>query len=508
MKPGRTPVPTFWFRGGWRLAAGLALLPFGGAPLAAATAHLLILHTNDVHDHVRAGDAGVGGLPYVSGYIKQVRAGRSDVLLLDAGDVTEKGDLVAFRTHSDLTYEAMRRIGYNGITIGNHEFDAVGIAGMHHYEAVLGQPMLCLNILDKAGAPAFEAGRIVEVNGIKVGLIGLIVPRSAGCLDAAASGRALAAEAATLHQQGAVLVVAVCHEGSKKCADWSRAAPGVAVFVSGHTHEELLAPVTVPETGALIVQAGSYARWVGRLELEVDTVTGKILHADGRLVPMRHDQVPVDAEMLAWVRAQEQALAPEAATFVFNNPAPLDGYAIARLAAEGLRRAAGADIGFCHPAQVIRDTLPAGPADVNALFRTGGHRGSETVLVDLTGAEVESYLNALQTIQREPPEWVGFKVRRVAGPGSGEILRTDLDPVRHYRVVMPKIEWETRYLRLAAKVRARDPVHAPAARDIVPVPASATFTDALQACIKQTLAAGDTVQDRAMQLARQRELAP
>ncbi|HEY5553189.1 MAG TPA: metallophosphoesterase, partial [Opitutaceae bacterium] len=87
---------------------GLFLLPW----IAAETASLLILHTNDIHDHVRAGDGGLGGLPYVAGYIRQVRSERDDVLVLDAGDVAEKGDLVAHRTHSKMTYELLRRIGY------------------------------------------------------------------------------------------------------------------------------------------------------------------------------------------------------------------------------------------------------------------------------------------------------------------------------------------------------------------------------------------------------------
>jgi 2',3'-cyclic-nucleotide 2'-phosphodiesterase (5'-nucleotidase family) len=55
--------------------------------------------------------AGTGGIPYVSGYIKSVKAQRQDVLVLDAGDVAEKGGL-AFKTNSDIMYQAMGKIGY------------------------------------------------------------------------------------------------------------------------------------------------------------------------------------------------------------------------------------------------------------------------------------------------------------------------------------------------------------------------------------------------------------
>jgi alkaline phosphatase D len=476
------------------------------APLSAQTARVLILHTNDLHDHVRAGENGLGGLPYVSGYVKQVRAQRSDVLLVDAGDVAEKGDLVAFKTHSEMTYEALRRIGYDGVTIGNHEHDEAGFAGLRRYEAVLGQRLLSLNLLEAGGTPAFEPSRMINVNGVKVGLIGLIVPRQDRCLNFADSGRALARESMRLREAGAALVVAVCHESAPKCAEWSRAAPGVHVFVSGHSHEALHAPILVPETGAYIVQAGSYARWVGRLEIELDAAAKKILRAEGKLVPMRHDVIPVDAEMLAWVREREKSLAPEAATFVFQNPADLDGFSIARLAAEALRLAAGADLGFCHPYQVIRNTLSVGPVDLNALFKTGGQRGYENVSVEITGAQVVAYMNALAQIQREPPEWAGFGATLKATGGGASVYETDLSPERRYRVVMPKIEWETRFRRLATRVREREPQDPLAASTAVPAALPVTFTEALHDYIKTILREGDTVHARAARLAKRREL--
>jgi 2',3'-cyclic-nucleotide 2'-phosphodiesterase (5'-nucleotidase family) len=488
-------------------ATFLLLTTILAIPGWAANVRLLILHTNDLHDHVRAGPNGWGGLPYVSGYIRHVRAERPDVLVLDAGDVAEKGDLVAFRTHSVMTYEALRRIGYHGVTIGNHEHDEAGYDGLRRYEEALGQRLLCLNLLNEDGSTTFEPSRLVTVNGVKVGLVGLIVPRKGNGLDFAESGAALARESERLRQQGATLIVAVCHERSSNCAAWSRAAPLVNVFVSGHSHEVLTEPVVVPETGALIVQAGSYARWVGRLELEIDPATQTVVRHEGSLVPMRHDQVPVDAEMLVWVQEQERLLAPEAAEFVIDNPAEIDGFAVARLAAAGLRRAAEADVAFCHPYQIIRNVLPAGAVDVNALFKTGGQRGYVNLLVELTGAEIEAYVNALQLIQREPPEWSGFRVTRETTPEGAVVYRSDLDLTRRYRVIMPSLEWETRFLRLADKARERDPQHplALAAHAAQPIRSSVTFTDALHAYIKGVLADGDTLAERAQLLVEQRE---
>jgi 2',3'-cyclic-nucleotide 2'-phosphodiesterase (5'-nucleotidase family) len=265
--------------------------------------------------------------------------------------------------------------------------------------------------------------------------------------------------------------------------------------VTGHYHEARDTPFVVPETGALIVQAGSFAGWVGRLEIELDPATQKIIRYDGRLVAMRHDSIAADREMLAWVQEREQALAPEAREFVLTNPAELDRFAVARLAAEGLRRAGAADIGFCHPYQVVLNGLPAGPVNVNTVFQTGGHFGSEIVRMELTGAQVEAYVNALVTIKREPPEWSGFRISRRQAPAGGEIWQSNLEPTRRYAVVMPRFEWETRYLPLAAKSRTR----------VTANPVALSFTEATVAYFRQVVAAGGTLQRHATELAGLRE---
>lgn len=474
---------------------------------ASESARLLILHTNDLHDHVRAGSNGLGGLPYVAGYVHQVRAERGDVILVDAGDVTEKGDLVAFCTHGEMTFEAMRRIGYDGVTIGNHDIDDIPREQVRRYEKMLGQPLLNLNVVLPDGRPEFTPSRIVERGGVKVGLIGMIVPRKPeeGGLDFAASGRALSEEARRLLDQGAELLIAVCHESVPKCAEWSRVAPEINVFVSGHSHQALAKPVVVAETGAIIVQAGSYARWVGRLEVEFDRAKRRVMNHTGELVPMRHDAVTPDAAMLAWVQEREQALAPDAATFVFDNPKEIDGFTVGRLGADALRVASGADVAFCHPYQVIRNVLPAGRIDVNALFKTGGHRAYHNIEVELTGTEILAYMNAMLLVQREPPEWAGFRAALRPAPGGGERYVAELDPARRYRVLMPKLEWETRFLRLADNLRRKEPQHPLALARPEVRPSAVTFTDALHAYLRAIVNRGETVQAHATALVRARE---
>lgn len=459
----------------------LVSLLFAACALPAKATRLVILHTNDVHDHVRPGYNGAGGLPYVSGYIRQVRAVEPAVLVVDAGDIAEKGDMVAHRTNSLLTYEAMRRMGYDAVAIGNHDFDPGGPAGIGRFEQALGQPMLCLNIIKRDGTPEFTPSRIVTVGGLKVGLIGMIVPRhaEAGGLDFASSGRALAREAHRLRPQ-VDLLVAVCHEGVPQCADWSRAAPGVQVFVSGHSHVPLAHPFVVPETGALIVQAGSYARWVGRLELDVDPKSRTITRHSGRLVSMQAGETPIDADMAAWVKRREAELCPEAAEVVAQNDSPVSMRLTGWLAADALRRAAGSDLGFCHVGNIIRSPLPSGPVDVNALFVAGGQRGDKTVLVALTGAQIKAYVTLLGGGEKyNQTTWSGMRVMHGAD-GTKDPLTTSLDDNRKYSVIMPELEWSSRFVKMSDLARKRTPGSPLAGPLPEPRPSSVEMTLALR----------------------------
>ncbi len=476
---------------------GALLAPFAADVGRAETGRVLILHTNDLHDHARPGPNGQGGLPYVSGYIQQARAERHDILLLDAGDVAEKGDLVARKTGHLLTYEAMRRIGYDAITIGNHDNDA-GYDGLRLYEEAVGQPLLCLNLREPDGAPAFTPSRMFNIDGLRVAVIGMIVPRKELCLDFKESGRALQREAERLDRE-AHLVIALCHLGVEDCAEWSRLAPSVDVFVSGHSHEQTPVPRIVPETGARIVQAGSYANFVGRLELEIDLETERIIAAQGELVPMRHDVVPVDEVMLAWVRAKERELCPEASEVVARAREPL-GAEIAWLAADALRRAAATDVAFCHPGQIVRSALPAGEVDINAIYLTGGDRGDSTVVVELTGAEIEAYLAELAA-REDQTAWSGFSATIEEGGGERPVVETELTRDRRYRVLLPELEWTTRFLRSVDRVRERGGDNPLLARSFSTQPSPVTYTSALSTFAKELSAQGRELADEAARLA-------
>jgi hypothetical protein len=207
--------------------------------------------------------------------------------------------------------------------------------------------------------------------------------------------------------------------------------------------------------------------------------------------------VAPDPALVAWVRERERAVSPEAGEFVLNNAATV-GFEMAWLAAEALRRQAGTDLAFCHPGHIIRNPLPPGPVDVNALFRTGGQRGHSVVRASLTGAEIEAYLNSLGGPPSDQTAWAGMVVTEESASGGRTVLSTNLDPAKPYSVVMPELEWSKRFLRAAGRQKS-GPL---AGRQFAATPDAATYTDALWRFLRGRSEAPQLLLEEAREIAR------
>jgi 2',3'-cyclic-nucleotide 2'-phosphodiesterase (5'-nucleotidase family) len=436
---------------------------------------LLILHTNDMHDHVRPDYDGIGGIPFISGFVSEVRSQRNDVIVLDAGDVAEKGDLVARKTGSELTFEALSRIGYHAWTPGNHDHD-FGIAALRRFTELAGMDILCINLLKEDGSTEFDPSGIYNIDGLRVGVIGAIVPRKDLSLNLEETARAMARESQRLKPETDI-VLALVHMSVRDAVYISNIAADIDVFITGHSHQRLHEAVSVPQTGALVVQAGSDANYVGWLELTIDTRVGKILSYDSKLVEMNHLVVSPDLELLEWVRRKEVEISPEAQKIVGWAPREINYAEVGYLAAEALRKATEADIAFNHSEQIIRSTLPAGILDVNAIYRTGGERGHRLIEIELSGSEIHNYLQGLQVSRWIQTQWSGFH-----GVVEDGIFKSNLEMERLYRVVMPEMEWETRFQNLFRRVTERPneyPGISPPDRALVPKVLDISWTDAM-----------------------------
>lgn len=167
--------------------------------------------------------------------------------------------------------------------------------------------------------------------------------------------------AAELREAGAHVVVFLSHLGIKWDLEYT--SIGADLIVGGHTHTALAEPQWLSKTA--VVQAGDYGRYVGVLDLEVDTEAGRLLSCRGRLIPVSPAEVLADEAALAIIPAgaeeAEAALAEVVA--VLPEELPHDPVGASKLGpwiAEALRRHAGAEVRLAPGGQALHG-FPAGP---------------------------------------------------------------------------------------------------------------------------------------------------
>ena len=226
---------------------------------------LTILYTNDLHLRFDR-------LESIERMVSAEREMGDPVLLLDAGDAWhDTRVLYGFVWGADEMVAWMNALGYDAMALGNHEM-YWGAKRLDELIAAANFPLLCsnLNPAQSYSAP-FAPSRVVDVAGLRVLLIGVIthevVPYPTfpwlRYVDPAVAIRGVLSVETRPHD----LLIALGHVSLRTARDVVDAVPEIDVFVTGHSHEETPDPIRIGET--LIVQAGTFARKLGRLRLDV-----------------------------------------------------------------------------------------------------------------------------------------------------------------------------------------------------------------------------------------------
>ena len=276
---------------------------------------ITLLHTNDMHSHflghgpnsdytpgTTGDDVTRGGIARIAAKAAQIRAEKAaqaePVLLLDGGDFLMGTAFELLGDGQSAELSLMKEIGYDGAVLGNHEFDWKPDGLARIINAALAQgggttvPLLIANMVFDPDEPdddelqaLYDAGviqprRVIELNGLRVGLFGILGEGAAGVapfaspLDFEAPAEAAAREVAALQAEGVDLIVCISHGGvscdpeASEDEQLALAVPGIDVIVSGHTHTAMEEERQVGST--IIVQAGSYTEYLGKLELLVE----------------------------------------------------------------------------------------------------------------------------------------------------------------------------------------------------------------------------------------------
>ena len=257
---------------------------------AQQTKQLVILHTSDTHSRIEPIDlhaadpyAGAGGVVRRATFLKDFRTKNPDVLLFDCGDISQ-GTPYYNLFRGEVEVQMMNLMGYDAMTIGNHEFD-FGLDNMARLFRMAHCPVVCANydvtgtVLEGLVKPYV----VLERGGIKIGVFG-VSPKMEGLVQAdkcegiVYNDPIVAAQEVTdllRTKEGCDVVICLSHLGfrlkNEVCDEKLAAATrGIDVILGGHSHTFMEKPafcLNAEEKSIPVLHTGRSGIFVGELDL-------------------------------------------------------------------------------------------------------------------------------------------------------------------------------------------------------------------------------------------------
>ena len=395
-------------------AAALSLT----AGMASADYTLTILHTNDFHARFEPiskydGPCGVedntegkcfGGTARLVTAIKEAKGRTNNAILVDGGDQFQ-GTLFYSYYKGQLAAEMMNKLGYDGMTVGNHEFDD-GPEVLASFMSAVNFPILMSNA-DVSAEPLLAdklaKSTVIERGGEKIGLIGL-TPQDTDELASPGDNvtfsdpvAAVQGEVDALTAMGVNKIIVLSHSSYLVDQQVAAATTGVDVIVGGHsntllsnTNERAEGPYPTMVGDTAIVQAYAYGKYLGELNVTFDDA-GKITQASGE--PILIDAaVTEDAETVARISEMAAPLEEIRNKVVADTAEPIGGDRAVCRAQE------------CSMGNLIADAMLARVADqgIDVAIQNGGGIRASIDAGQVTMGDVLTVLpfqNTLSTFQ-------------------------------------------------------------------------------------------------------------
>ncbi|WGS65997.1 5'-nucleotidase C-terminal domain-containing protein [Marinitoga aeolica] len=267
----------------------------------AAPTHLVIFHLNDTHGHVwpysEYHNPDIGGFARIATLVNKERAVNPNVLFLHAGDVNtgvpESDQLDAIPDFVTLHY-----MGVDAMALGNHEFDNP-LETTFMQQRYAGFPFLSANFVTKDGRQLFKPYIIKNVGGIKVAILGVTTEQTQVLEPLHLNGGKFLNVEETVKKylpelkKKADIVVVLGHLGYDgkyqplgvqytTSDQLAKDVKGIDVVIDGHSHTLMEKAAYINKT--IVVQAGEWGKYLGRLDLWVEN--GKIVDYEWAAIPI------------------------------------------------------------------------------------------------------------------------------------------------------------------------------------------------------------------------------
>lgn len=384
-----------------------------------------------------------GGVGAMSGALAAWRREDPKLVFVAAGDLVGASPALSSMWADEPSIDALNMLGLTASSLGNHEFDpgTVELLRQQNGGCVSPRPdkacqlaptfggakyqYLGANVLvTKTGQNLVPGTSIVDVKGVKVGLIGAVLQDTASVTTATAiAGLTFQDEADAINRTmpalraaGATVFVVLIHEGGHTkepfhqidCSQLKgpivgivgKLDPAIRVIVSGHSHTGYQCKVD----GRLVTQADMGGHLLTRIKLNVDPATKQLLDVTVKNEVINPDAYPAEPKMTAFlanVRARSSAvLGKPVATLgvptIVRKSAKSGESPLGDLITDAIvaaTQAQGVQVGFMNNGGIRKD-LESGPGMVATFGNVQAVLpfGNTLVAMDLTGAQLKALL--------------------------------------------------------------------------------------------------------------------
>jgi 5'-nucleotidase / UDP-sugar diphosphatase len=358
-------------------------------PAQAATVRITIFHTNDIHGKI-------GPLAKVARLVDAERKKNPNVFLMGAGDNFSGNPIVDQYVPRGLpVLELFNRLGYNLVTLGNHEFD-YGPEALRYHLQHAAYKVICANMkVQKGIVPQPPPYVILKASGeVRIAVLGLIqIGRESRIPDTHpdrvkgirfTEPLETAGEFSFLRKKNQVFI-ALTHIGFDQDVLLAQRLPELDCIVGGHSHTAVVQPAEF--NGVLITQAGSNGQYLGRIDITLEN--GRIISKKGQLIDLEKitDEDPQVAEMIARFNHN-----PALARVIGHTSMPVTGKdELGSLMTDAVRVTQRLDIVFQNNGGIRSDILRS-DIRIQDVYQLDPF-GNDVVRYEMTPAEIRSLIS-------------------------------------------------------------------------------------------------------------------
>lgn len=259
---------------------------------------------NDFHGAIFENEKELGIARIGDFLIKEKTNNPNSTVIISAGDMFQ-GTAVSSSTRGKVVVDAMNLIGFDAMTLGNHEFDwgIEGITRYHDQDLENGEanfPFLAANVYQKSIEDYVDWVKpyvVIERGDLKIGVLGLIGEAQTGSILASiiedyqftSQINAIKEYVPILREEEKCDIVIVASHDNTNVINGQIAYLTdeyyVDAVINGHTHNYYAEANYRDEKAPLIViQSGNNGKYLGKITLEIDPETKKVLDASGGFV--------------------------------------------------------------------------------------------------------------------------------------------------------------------------------------------------------------------------------